>query len=144
MERRAAQCSVDRMTMSAQSRARALRELGQIASLNHIWRALAFHDIRAKYRFSTLGSFWIVISTGVTAVSIGLIYGQFFGQDVKSYLPYFTAGIIVWTFISTVFNEASSTLVSAGNMIKGTRVPISIYVMHMLQRNFLIFLHNAL
>ncbi len=28
------------------------------------------------------------------ALAIGLFYGQFFGQDMHSYLPYFTASFI--------------------------------------------------
>lgn len=128
--------------MEATSRSRALYELADIVSRSYVWRALAFYDIRSRYRFSVLGTGWIVISTAVTAVSVGLIYGQFFGLDVTQYLPYFTAGLIVWTFISSALNEASTTLIAAGSLIKGTRVPISLHVMRMLQRNFLIVLHN--
>jgi lipopolysaccharide transport system permease protein len=129
-------------TMDATSRSRALYELADIAVRNHVWRALAFYDIRSRYRFSVLGTGWVVMSTAVTAVSVGLIYGQFFGLNVTQYLPYFTAGLIVWTFIASALNEASTTLIAAGSLIKGTRVPISLHVMRMLQRNFLIFLHN--
>lgn len=128
--------------MDAASRSRALYELADIAGRNYVWRALAFYDIRSRYRFSVLGTGWIVISTAVTAVSVGLIYGQFFGMNVTQYLPYFTAGLIVWTFIASALNEASTTLIAAGSLIKSTRVPISLHVMRMLQRNFLIFLHN--
>lgn len=128
--------------MDATSRSRALYELADIAARNYVWRALAFYDIRSRYRFSMLGTCWIMMSTAVTAVSVGLIYGQFFGMNVTQYLPYFTAGLIVWIFISSVLNEASTTLIGAGSLIKGTRVPISLHIMRMLQRNFLIFLHN--
>lgn len=128
--------------MDAYSRSRALHELVDIVGRNYFWRALAFYDIRSRYRFSVLGTFWIVMSTAITAVSVGLIYGQFFGLNVKQYLPYFTSGLIVWTFISSVLNEASTTLITAGSLIKTTRVPISLHIMRMLQRNFLIFLHN--
>lgn len=128
--------------MNADSRSRALNELADIVGRSYVWRALAFHDIRSRYRFSMLGTLWVVITTGVTAVSVGLIYGQFFGMNVAQYLPYFTAGLIVWTFIASVLNDASATLTSAGSLIKATRVPISLHIMRMLYRNFLIFLHN--
>lgn len=130
--------------MSTSSRARALHDLAGIVDRGYVWRALAFYDIRSRYRFSMLGTLWIVMSTAVTAVSVGLIYGQFFGQDIGQYLPYFTAGLIVWTFISTVLNEASGTLIAAGNLIKSTRVPITVHIMRMLHRNFLVFLHNLM
>ncbi len=109
---------------------------------SYVWRALARADIRSKHRYTKLGTLWITLSTGVTALSIGLIYGQFFGQDVSTYLPYFVAGMVVWTFMASVLNEATQTLITAGTWIKGASLPITFYVMRMVQRNFLIFLHN--
>lgn len=77
------------------------------------------------------------------ALAIGLFYGQFFGQDMHSYLPYFTASIVTWTFISSVLSEASLTLVGAGNLIKSSQMPIVFHIMRMLQRNLIIILHNS-
>ncbi len=123
---------------------RAWSDLQQTATNSHVWRALAFADIRSKYRFSTLGTLWITLSTGIMSVSIGLIYGQFFGQDVSTYLPYFTAGMIFWTFMASVANEATQSLIQSGTWIKGSSLPISFYIMRMLQRNFIILLHNLI
>src|SRR5262249_11883889 len=99
------------MGMHAYLRSRALHELADIAGRIYFWRSWAFYDTRSRYRFSMLGTLWIFMSTAVTAVSVGLIYGQFFGLNVTQYLPYFTAGLIVWTFISSVLNEASTALI---------------------------------
>jgi ABC-type polysaccharide/polyol phosphate export permease len=109
-----------------------------------IWNALALVDIRSKYRFSTFGSLWITLTTGSMAVAIGLFYGQFFGMDVQSYLPYFTTGFIVWTFISGVANESATALIATGNMIKSSQMPIIFYILRMLQKHFIIFLHNLI
>ena len=128
--------------MATRSSARAWSDLRAIASASYVWRALAWADIRSKYRFSTLGTLWITLSTGVTAIAIGLIYGQFFGQDLSTYLPYFTAGMIFWTFIAAVIGESTQSLIQSGAWIKGANLPIVFYIMRMLQRNFLILLHN--
>jgi len=103
---------------------RAKQDLRQILTHNHVWRALAAADIRSKYRMSTLGSFWITLATGTLALSIGLIYGQFFGQDIHNYLPYFTVSYITWMFIATVLNDCSNSLIAAGNLIKSSQMPI--------------------
>jgi ABC-type polysaccharide/polyol phosphate export permease len=121
---------------------RAWSDLRATFTDNYVWRALGRADIRSKHRYTRLGSLWITLSTGVSAFSIGLIYGQFFGQDVSTYLPYFVAGMVAWTFMASVLNEATQALISAGTWIKGSNLPISFYVMRMVQRNFLIFLHN--
>ena len=78
------------------------------------------------------------------ALAIGLFYGQFFGQDMHVYLPYFTASYITWTFIASVIGEASVTLVGAGNLIKSSQMPIVFHILRMLQRNLIIVLHNAI
>jgi ABC-type polysaccharide/polyol phosphate export permease len=123
---------------------RALRDLGDVVGRSTIWSSLASADIRSKYRLSTFGSLWITLTTGALALSIGLFYGQFFGQDMHSYLPYFTASYITWTFISSVIGEASLTLVGSGNLIKSSQMPIIFHVLRMLQRNLIVFLHNAI
>jgi ABC-type polysaccharide/polyol phosphate export permease len=123
---------------------RALRDLRDVVVRPSIWSSLAYADIRSRYRLSTFGSLWITLTTGALALAIGLIYGQFFGQDMHSYLPYFTASYITWTFIASVIGEASLTLVGAGNLIKSSQMPIIFHILRMLQRNLIVILHNAI
>jgi ABC-type polysaccharide/polyol phosphate export permease len=123
---------------------RAVRDLRDVVVRSTIWSSLANADIRSKYRLSTFGSLWITLTTGALALAIGLFYGQFFGQDMYSYLPYFTASYITWTFIASVIGEASLTLVGAGNLIKSSQMPIVFHILRMLQRNLIVFLHNAI
>jgi ABC-type polysaccharide/polyol phosphate export permease len=123
---------------------RALRDLRDVVVRSTVWSSLANADIRSKYRLSTFGSLWITLTTGAMALAIGLFYGQFFGQDMHTYLPYFTASIITWTFISSVLGEASLTLVGAGNLIKSSQMPIVFHILRMLHRNLIIILHNAI
>lgn len=123
---------------------RALRDLRDVVVRSTIWSSLAYADIRSRYRLSTFGSLWITLTTGALALAIGLIYGQFFGQDMHSYLPYFTASYITWTFIASVIGEASLTFVGAGNLIKSSQMPIIFHILRMLQRNLIVILHNAI
>jgi ABC-type polysaccharide/polyol phosphate export permease len=129
---------------SSTDRDRAVRDLRDVVVRSAIWSSLAYADIRSKYRLSTFGSLWITLTTGALALAIGLFYGQFFGQNMHTYLPYFTASYIIWTFIASVLGEASVTLVGAGNLIKSSQMPIVFHILRMLQRNLIIFLHNAI
>ncbi len=123
---------------------RAVRDLRDVVACSTMWSALAQADIRSKYRLSTFGSLWITMTTGAMVLAIGLFYGQFFGQDMHSYLPYFTASYITWSFIASVFGEASTTLIGSGNLIKSSQMPIVFHIMRMMQRNLIIALHNAI
>src|SRR5258707_12228160 len=116
---------------------RAVRDLRDVVARSMIWSSLASADIRSKYRLSTFGSLWITLTTGAMALAIGLFYGQFFGQDMHNYLPYFTASFITWTFISSVLGETSLTLVGAGNLIKSSQMPIVFHLLRMLHRNLI-------
>ena len=120
------------------------RELVGIVLHSMTWRALAWVDIRSKYRRTKLGPWWLTLSNGLMALGIGLVFGGFFGNDMRTYLPFFIIGMTVWGFISSALNEAAVVLVQSGELIKATRLPLAVYVMRSVQRNFLIFLHNIL
>ncbi|EFL89542.1 ABC transporter permease protein [Ahrensia sp. R2A130] len=109
----------------------------------HIWGLLALNDIRAQYRHSTLGTLWITASTAVFAITIGVIYGQFFGTEISKYLPYFAIGFIIWTYLSGAVNEATRTLIGQSSLIQTSRLPLIFHVLRMLAKNTIVFAHNA-
>lgn len=130
--------------MASQAYVRARSDLWRAVTDWFVWNSLALADIRSRYRLSTLGTLWITVAMGTQAVAIGLIYGQFFGIDVAGYLPYFLTGFVAWTFIASVIGESASTLVGSGNLIKSSQMPILFYVLRMLQRHVITFLHNLI
>lgn len=103
---------------------------------------LAKSDIRQRYRRSSLGPFWITISTGVMIASLGLIFGKIFKAPISEFLPFLSAGLILWGFISQVILEATSVFVSVEAIIKQLPIPYFSHVIRMIARNFYIFLHN--
>lgn len=123
---------------------RAKSDLKRTVTEAHIWSELAYSDIRSKYRLSTLGSLWITLTTGSLAVGIGVFYGQFFGVDMKSYLPYFATSYVFWIFLSSIINEAATTLIGSSNLIKSSQMPIVFHILRMVQRHMIIAAHNML
>lgn len=103
---------------------------------------LAKADIRQRYRRSSLGPFWITISTGVMIACIGVIFGNLFKSPMSEFLPFLSAGLILWAFISTVLTESTNVFVSAEPIIKQLPLPLFTHVIRMVARNFYIFLHN--
>lgn len=103
---------------------------------------LAKSDIRQRYRRSSLGPFWITISTGVMVSCLGLIFGKIFKSPISQFLPFLAAGLILWGFISQVIIEATTVFVSSEQVIKQLPIPYFSHVLRMLARNFYIFLHN--
>lgn len=121
----------------------AWRDFFEGLQLVPIWGMLGWHDIRQRYRRSVIGPFWLSISAAIMVGALGFVYSGLFSQDMSKYLPFIAVGMIVWGFISTVFNEASTVFVSSEGMLKQIRLPLTVHVCRMVWRNFIIFAHNA-
>lgn len=105
---------------------------------------LAWSDIRQRYRRSTLGPFWITISTAVMIGCLGVIFGSLFKVPLKEFLPFLATGLILWSYISTVLTEATSVFLSYESIIKQLPIPLLTHVLRMVSRNFYILLHNLI
>ncbi len=122
---------------------RALADLGGGLARSELWLALGWHDIRRRYRRSTLGPFWLTLSMAGTITGIGLLYATLFQQDVSTYLPYLAYGLIIWGLISALTGDGCSAFIDAAQTIEQVQAPLSTHIYQMLWRNVLIFAHNA-
>jgi ABC-type polysaccharide/polyol phosphate export permease len=120
----------------------AQRELWPALCAWRLWTMLAWNDIRQRYRRSTLGPFWITLSMAVFVSLLGVIYSRIFRVDIEIYLPFLTAGIVTWGFISQVINESCSAFQESERIIKQIRLPYGLHVFRVIWRNFIIFLHT--
>jgi ABC-type polysaccharide/polyol phosphate export permease len=109
-----------------------------------IWGMLGWDDIRQRYRRSVLGPFWITLSMGVFIMLLGVIYARLFKMDVATYLPYLSAGFIGWGFISQSTNEACRAFQEGERILKQIKLPYGVYVLRVLWRNVIIFLHTII
>lgn len=107
-----------------------------------IWYALAIQDVLTRYRGSTLGPFWITISTGITAITMGFLYGALFGINRTTYLPYFTTGLISWTFISLFLIESTRIFIESEAYLKNIHLPALTYIFRLIFRNIIVLAHN--
>jgi ABC-type polysaccharide/polyol phosphate export permease len=124
--------------------AQALEDFGNGFARWELWGTLGWHDIRQRYRRSTLGPFWLTISMGVMIGGLGVLYGGLFRQPIDDYLPYVALGLIVWSLISNLLIDGCYTFILPGEVIKQQPVPSSVHVFRMLWRNLIVFLHNVL
>jgi ABC-2 type transport system permease protein/lipopolysaccharide transport system permease protein len=123
--------------------AEAWRDLVGALTATETWAFLGSHDIRQRYRRSVLGPLWITLSTAVLIGGLGVMYAGLFKMDVHDYIPYLAAGMITWNFMSIVINESCFVFTGAEGGIKAARIPLSSYVLRLVWRNILVFLHNA-
>jgi len=111
----------------------------------HLWRlawALGWLDIRLRYRGSTLGPFWLTISTGVMVGSLGVLYSTLFKMDLRSYLPFLALSQVLWGFLGGLVSEACTTFTDAEGIIRSMRMPFFVFSARTLIRNLIALAHN--
>lgn len=122
----------------------AISDMAKSLAAMYFWGFLGWHDIRQRYRRSTLGPMWITASTGVMVAAIGLLYSQIFHADLDQYLPYLAIGLVTWGLISTIINESCTVFVGAEAGIKSNSIPLTAHVLRLVWRNVIVFGHNLL
>ena len=108
------------------------------------WWTLAMFDIKQRYRRSTLGPLWITLSTGIMVGTLGVLWSTLFKMDIKEFMPYFAAGLILWTFMSGQINEACTTYTQFEGYIKQIDLPLPLYVLRVWSRNLILLAHNMI
>jgi ABC-type polysaccharide/polyol phosphate export permease len=106
----------------------AFRDVIRSARLWHIWVRLGVQDVRHKFRRSTVGPAWIFLNLGVLIGAIGVIYGRLLGQDLHQFIPFLTAGLIIWGYLTTSISEGAHAFVNSEGYIKQIALPIYVYV----------------
>lgn len=109
-----------------------------------IWLLLSWQDIKLRYRRSQLGPFWITISMAITIYTMGFLYGHLFKNNLTVYFPHLAAGMLIWALISTIINESTVSFIEGEGYLKQIKMPFTIYIMRVVSRNFIVFLHNIL
>ena len=122
---------------------RAVKDLRDGLDNRELWLHLGWQDIKQRYRRSVLGPLWITIATGVTAIAMGLLYGELFDQDLHKFLPYVALGFIFWGFIESSILEGSEIFAKNEGLIKQLPAPVSVHVYRVVWRQLIIFAHNV-
>jgi lipopolysaccharide transport system permease protein len=107
---------------------KALLDLFRSAQLWRIWLRLGFQDVRNRFRRSTIGFGWIFVHLSVTILAVGFIYGNLLGQDMGFFIPYLTAGLIIWGYLTSSIIEGGSAFVNAEGYIKQISLPLYVYI----------------
>ncbi len=123
---------------------RALSDLLDGLSRWRIWIVLAIFDIRARYRRSKLGQFWITLSMAVTICALAVVYSAIFKIDLAIYLPLVAISFIAWGLIASLINEGATVFIDSEGYVRSSPLPKSMFMYRMLARNTMTFAHNLI
>ena len=78
---------------------------------------------KARYARTSIGSFWLGISTLLTVVCLGSVYGTIFKvSNFSDYFIYLGFGLVIWTPISEAINQAPLIFSNNSNSLKNSRI----------------------
>ena len=107
-----------------------------------IWHLLGTADLRRRHSRSKFGQLWIALSTGVTILSLGLVWSLLWGIPVSTIMPYITAAMILWGFISGVLVEATTAFTSTGNLFLNQKTSFSVAIYTIFYKTGITTLYN--
>jgi ABC-type polysaccharide/polyol phosphate export permease len=109
-----------------------------------MWGRLGWQEIKRRYRRTVIGPFWATLSLGIFIAVLGVVWARLWQQDPKVYLPFLTAGMLVWSLIQTIVNEGCMVFIGGESFIKQMAFPYSMLCWSVIWRNFIVFGHNLL
>ncbi|WP_029008776.1 ABC transporter permease [Azospirillum halopraeferens] len=109
-----------------------------------LWGAMAWQDVRNRYRRSLLGPLWLTLSTAILACSLALVYGRIFGISLPDYLGYLCISLAVWSLMSSALIDGCNAFLTSEHTIKHIKIPYFAYVLRSIWRNLIIFFHNII
>jgi len=105
---------------------------------------LSWYKTVSKYQRTVLGPLWLVLSTAITIVGMGLVWSLLFRMDVKTFFPYLSSGMVIWGLIVGVVTGAPSMFPVNAAMMKSTANPKFMYVYLFSLEQFILFFHSLL
>ena len=109
-----------------------------------LWIYMGWHDVRQRYRRSTLGPFWITLATMIFIGLMTVVYSALLRQEVRDFLPFVAAGMVVWTMISGCLTEGTNVFISAAAVIRQVPAPLPVHVCRLLWQQVIFFAHNVI
>jgi ABC-type polysaccharide/polyol phosphate export permease len=91
--------------------------------------SLVSRELKARYRGSVLGFFWSFVNPLLLLLTYTLVFSVILPNrqpDIQPFFLFLFCGILPWTWFSASLAEASSVLISSGNLIKKVLFPAEV------------------
>ena len=109
----------------------------------NFWTTYGLNDIKAKYRRTKLGQWWITLSVALFLFIIGGFFKGAFYADFDIYLAYLSVGYISWLFMQDCVNGGCNILIQSKSFLLQKSWPISVFIFRFIYREIIILLHHA-
>lgn len=94
-----------------------------------LFEELVKRDFKQKYKRTTLGMFWSILSPLLTLLVMQLVFGTIFSKDIPNFTIYLFAGVIVWNFYKEATKGGMTALLSNHRIFTKINVPKYLFVL---------------
>jgi ABC-2 type transport system permease protein len=99
------------------------QRLANLWARRELLLGLITSDIRIKYKNSTLGLFWSMVSPAITLGVYFLVFGLFLKNGYPNFVIYLFSGLIVWNLFQNSINTATGVIVDRAALVKKVSFP---------------------
>lgn len=103
---------------------------------------LAWADTKARYKKSVIGPFWPTLTNVFGILGLGLVWGNLLKQDMQTFIPQLTVGLIVWQLIAGALTDGPQTFVRHAGMVRNVSMPSWFFSVRALAKHLINLLHN--
>jgi len=103
--------------------------LAQLIRYRGLVQSLVARELKARYRGSVLGFVWSFVSPLLLLSIYSFVFTTIMKNDeprTKPFAVFTFCGLLPWTWFSASLTEASSSLISGGNLIKKVLFPAEV------------------
>lgn len=109
----------------------------------HFWElllAMTEKELRARYKNTVFGFFWLVANPLLQMLIIGFVFTFFMKEPILHYNYYLFVGLLVWNFFSLSLTKATPSIVFERSLIKKAAFPREVIPLSILLSNAVHFL----
>lgn len=122
----------------------AITDLKKTLTMLPVAYYFARSDLKARYRHSLLGPWWLVIGTAIGVAGLGVLWSVLLKTNRDVFIPSLTVGLIVWQLISGTVTDSTRALVNNGNLVRNLTLPFGFYPLQLVMKQLVNFAHNAI
>lgn len=116
----------------------------EILRNKYLLKVLVQRDILMKYRRSSIGILWAVLTPLGLAIIVGGVYAILFGTSPKLLIPLIFASINPWSFMSGTADVSTGCFLAAEGYIKQSSVGTIIFPIRVTLTNFVNLLYSTI
>jgi ABC-type polysaccharide/polyol phosphate export permease len=97
--------------------------LVRVLLLYRVWFTLGRRDFVMRFRRMRLGVAWQFVTLTLLLLAIGVIYGTLFKTNIRTFLVFLAASLILWFYLTQTMDMGCGALIGSEGYIKQLPVP---------------------